>query len=51
LGQSASLLIDDSRELARAWRLTAIQAVLTLLPALLLLGRHRQSASPRTSLH
>jgi hypothetical protein len=44
LGQSASLLIDDSRELARAWRLTAIQAVLTLLPALLLLGRRHQSA-------
>jgi hypothetical protein len=37
LGQSASLWIDDIRELARAWRLSAIQAVLTLLPAILLL--------------
>ena len=42
LGQA--LWIDDTSELARAWRLSTIQAVLTLLPALLLLRRHRQSA-------
>jgi hypothetical protein len=49
LGQSASLWIDDSRELARAWRLNTIQAMLTLLPALVLpalvlLRRRRQPA-------
>jgi hypothetical protein len=44
LGQGASLWIDDASALARAWRLSTIQAVLTLLPALLLLRRHRQAA-------
>jgi hypothetical protein len=39
-----ALWIDDTSELARAWRLSIIQAVLTLLPALLLLRRHRQAA-------
>jgi hypothetical protein len=45
LGPGASLWIDDSREFARAWRLSAIQAALTLLPAILLLRRYRRSAS------
>jgi hypothetical protein len=44
LDSSASLLIDDSRELAGAWRLSTIQAVLTLLPAVPLLRRYRQAA-------
>ncbi len=42
-GMSASLLIDGRSELAKAWRLSTIQAVLTLLPATLLLRRRRQS--------
>jgi len=39
-----ALWIEGSGELARAMRLSAMQAVLTLLPALLLLRRHRRLA-------
>jgi len=41
---SASFLIDDSRELVKAWRLSTIQGVLTLLPAILLPRWHRRLA-------
>ena len=42
LGPEAALWLDPGRDLLKAWRLSALQAVLTLLPVVLLsLRRHR----------
>jgi hypothetical protein len=45
LGPDAALWVDASRELMKTWRLSTLQAVLTLLPAAILpLRRHHLSA-------
>jgi hypothetical protein len=45
LGQTAALWFDDGRELMKTWRLSTLQAVLTLLPAAILpLYRRRLSS-------
>jgi hypothetical protein len=45
LDQSAALWFDDGRELVKAWRLSTLQAVLTLLPAAILPLRRRHQTS------
>ena len=46
-GASASLWIDDIRELAKVWRLSTLQALLTLMPAILLLRRRSTTRRAR----